>query len=65
MLLQENAEKNFLQAGERDVNLVITFDSGIIHTYEAKDASSASLEELYRAVEEERPGEERISIFLP
>ena len=51
-------------AGERDVNLVITFDSGIIHTYEAKDASSASLEELYRAVEEERPGG-GTDIYLP
>ena len=46
------------------MNLVITFDSGIIHAYEAKDASSASLEELYRAVEEERPGG-GTDIYLP
>ena len=64
VLLQENAEKNFLQAGERDVNLVITFDNGIIHTYEAKDASPQSLEDLYKAVEEERPGG-GTDIYLP
>ena len=64
VLLQENAEKNFLQAGERDVNLVIAFDDGIIHTYGARDASSASLEELYKAVEEERPGG-GTDIYLP
>ena len=64
VLLQENAEKNFLQAGERDVNLVITFDNGVIHTYEAKDASPQSLESLYKAVEEERPGG-GTDIYLP
>ena len=64
VLLQENAEKNFLQAGERDVNLVITFDNGIIHTYETKDASPQSLEDLYKAVEEERPGG-GTDIYLP
>ena len=64
VLLKENAEKNFLQAGERDVNLVITFDTGIIHTYKAEDASSTSLERLYEDVENERPGG-GTDIYLP
>ena len=64
VLLKENAKKNFLQAGERDVNLVITFDTGIIHTYKAEDASSTSLERLYEDVENERPGG-GTDIYLP
>ena len=43
---------------------MITFDTGIIHTYKAEDASSTSLERLYEDVENERPGG-GTDIYLP
>ena len=36
LLIQENARKNFLQASENEVNILIPFNGGVINTYTAK-----------------------------
>lgn len=33
VLLQENAERNLLQAGTGDINVVVTFDSHVLNVY--------------------------------
>ena len=51
ILLQQNAEANFLQATEGDVNIVIPFNDHVLDVLQASDSSDAALEELYRQVE--------------
>ena len=48
ILLQQNAEANFLQATEGDVNIVIPFNDHVLDVLQASDSSDAALEELYR-----------------
>lgn len=50
ILIQENAEKNLLQATEGEVNIVITFCDEIIQVYQVTDSSPEKLEELYEEV---------------
>ena len=53
ILIQENAAKNFLLAGEDEVNIIIPFSDTAFDTWIAPDASADSLEGLYREIEEE------------
>ena len=53
ILIQENAAKNLLLAGEDEVNIVIPFSDTAFDTWIAPDASADSLEGLYREIEEE------------
>ncbi len=50
ILIQENAERNLLQAGENEINIVIPFDDGVLDVWTAADASPESLEDLYDAI---------------
>ena len=45
--IQENAEKNLLQANDGEINIAILFDDEIMDVLYAKDSSAASLESLY------------------
>lgn len=54
ILIQENAEKNFLQAKEDEVNIIITFDSDIKNIYTAENGDPQTLEELYEKIESEK-----------
>ena len=56
ILIQENAEKNLLQANEGEVNIVIIFDSEVKDVLYAADSSAEALEELYRQVEKQETG---------
>ena len=53
ILIQENAAKNLLLAGEDEVNIIIPFSDTAFDTWIAPDASANSLEGLYREIEEE------------
>ena len=53
ILIQENAAKNLLLAGEDEVNIIIPFSDTAFDTWIAPDASADSLEGLYREIEEE------------
>lgn len=55
ILIQENAEKNLLQAEQEEVNIVITFDSQVINVYSAENGTEEKLTSLYEAVEAENP----------
>ncbi|MGN1108012.1 MAG: substrate-binding domain-containing protein [Oscillospiraceae bacterium] len=56
VLLQENAEANLLQAGEGDVNIVVTFDNSVMNVYNCESADPDSLMALYQSVCEEQIG---------
>ena len=53
ILIQENAAKNLLLAGEDEVNIIIPFSDTAFDTWIAPDASADSLEGLYREIKEE------------
>ena len=42
LLIQENARKNFLQASENEVNILIPFNGGVIDTYNGHRQTAAS-----------------------
>lgn len=56
VLLQENAERNLLQAGEGDVNIVVTFDSDVLNVYSCESAEPDKLSALYQSVCDEQIG---------
>ncbi len=53
ILIQENAQRNLLQAGENEVNIVIPFDDNVVDVWTAPDSSEESLMALYEQIEEE------------
>lgn len=55
ILIQENAEKNMLQAGRDEVNIVITFSGDIRNIYTAENSDAESLEYLYEQISNESP----------
>jgi len=54
VLIQKNAEKNYLQASPNDVTLMIPFSSGVLDTWTA-EGNGPELEALYDKVKEEMP----------
>ena len=56
ILIQENAEKNLLQASEGEVNIAVLFDDEIVDVLQASDDSDAALEELYNEIAAAQPG---------
>ena len=56
ILIQENTEKNLLQATKGEVNIVITFCDTIIQVYQVPDSSPEKLEELYEEIRNEYCG---------
>ncbi len=55
LLIQENAEKNFLQASKDEVNVLILFDDRVLAEYTAV-GSGGELEALYEKVKEQPTG---------
>ena len=55
LLIQENAEKNFLQASKDEVNVLIFFDDQVLAEYTAV-GSGTELEALYDKVESQDTG---------
>ena len=55
LLIQENARKNFLQASENEVNILIPFNDEVINTYTAK-GNGSELEALYSDVKRQDTG---------
>ena len=55
LLIQENAAKNFLQASQDEVNILIPFNSEPIEVFMAA-GNGSELEGLYERVEEQTPG---------
>ncbi|MDD6069836.1 MAG: VWA domain-containing protein [Clostridiales bacterium] len=55
ILIQENAEKNLLQAEQEEVNIIITFSSQVINVYSAENGTEEKLTSLYESVEAENP----------
>ena len=55
LLIQENARKNFLQASENEVNILIPFNDGVISTYTAH-GNGSELEALYEEVKNQDVG---------
>ncbi len=56
LLIRENAEKNFLQAADGEVNIVITFDDEVLNVYTAEGSDDEELEALYSQIEKEPVG---------
>lgn len=56
VLLQENAERNLLQAEQEEMNIIIAFDDEVISTYMCEGNDAGNLEELYQVVASEEPG---------
>ncbi|WP_432651240.1 substrate-binding domain-containing protein [Huintestinicola sp.] len=56
ILIRENAEKNFLQAAEDEVNIVVIFDGDVRSVYTAEGADDGGLEALYSDISAEEPG---------
>ncbi|MDO5136310.1 MAG: VWA domain-containing protein [Eubacteriales bacterium] len=54
LLIQENARKNFLQASNEEINILIPFSSDVIASYTALGAGQ-ELEELYTLVKDQEP----------
>ena len=48
IMIQENAAKNFLQASEHEINILIPFNGAVINTYQAEGPEG--LERLYQDV---------------
>ena len=55
LLIQENAAKNFLQASQDEVNILIPFNSEPIDVFMAA-GNGSEMEGLYERVEEQTPG---------
>ncbi|MGN1403979.1 MAG: substrate-binding domain-containing protein, partial [Ruminococcus sp.] len=55
ILIQENAEKNMLQADKDEVNIVITFSGNIRNIYTSENADADSLRSLYEQISSETP----------
>lgn len=55
LLLQENAEKNFLQASKEEITILIPFNGDVIASYTAQ-GSGSELENLYQLVQEQPVG---------
>ena len=55
LLIQENARKNFLQASNDEINVLIMFDDQVLAEYTAK-GSGEELEALYTEVKEQETG---------
>ncbi|MGN0591720.1 MAG: substrate-binding domain-containing protein [Ruminococcus sp.] len=55
ILIQENAEKNMLQADKDEVNIVITFSENVRNVYTAEHADADSLRFLYEQISSETP----------
>ncbi|MGN0154728.1 MAG: substrate-binding domain-containing protein [Lachnospiraceae bacterium] len=56
ILLQENAEKNLLQAEEEEIDIIITFDDEVLNIYQTEESDADNLESLYHLVESEETG---------
>lgn len=56
LLIQKNAKKNYLQATEGEVNIVITFSDEILDVYTVEDSTEENLTDLYNKVASERCG---------
>ncbi len=56
VLLQENAERNLLQAGSGDINIIVTFDSDVLNVYTSESAEPDALAALYQSVCDEQIG---------
>lgn len=56
VLLQENAEANLLQAGDGDINIVVTFDNHVMNVYSCESSDPDKLMELYQNVCDEQIG---------
>lgn len=56
VLVQENAQANLLQAGDGDVNIVVTFDNDILNVYTCESSDPDSLLALYQNICEEPIG---------
>ncbi len=56
VLLQENAERNLLQAGTGDINVVVTFDSHVLNVYSCENSEPDELANLYQSVCDELTG---------
>ena len=55
LLIQENARKNFLQASDNEVNILIPFNGDVIDVYQAT-GNGSELEALFRYVENQKVG---------
>ena len=55
LLIQENARKNFLQASENEVNILIPFEGQVINAYTAR-GNGSELEALYDKVRDQEVG---------
>lgn len=53
LLIQENARKNFLQATEGEINIVITFSNEILDIYTVEDSTEENLNQLYEDIASE------------
>ncbi|MGN0416306.1 MAG: substrate-binding domain-containing protein [Agathobacter sp.] len=47
LLIQENAKKNYLQATEGEVNIVLTFSNEILDVYTVEESTEENLQTLY------------------
>ncbi len=56
VLIQENAERNLLQAGEGDVNVVVTFNSAVKNAFSCETPDEKSLRDLYDDLKDEQVG---------
>ncbi|MGN0691149.1 MAG: substrate-binding domain-containing protein [Oscillospiraceae bacterium] len=55
LLIQENAEKNLLQAAENEVNVAVIFDEEVRAIYTSEGADAEYLEELSQKIADEEP----------
>ena len=55
LLIQSNAKKNFLQASENEVNILIPFNQDVINTFTAT-GNGSELENLYNEVKNQEAG---------
>ena len=56
LLIQNNAEKNLLQAQDQEINIIITFDSDVLNVYRCDGADPDALAQLYETLREEPIG---------
>lgn len=55
ILIQENAEKNLLQADKDEINIIITFSGEVRSIYTSENADADSMLDLYKKVSSETP----------
>lgn len=55
LLIQEYAEKNYLQASDEDVTIIIPFSSGVIYDISA-EGNGSGLEDLYKQIDSTKAG---------